>query len=283
MRFHGRRALTYHGALLFLLEALHIPRSITISSSLPQAGHRASRCAPLPGAAKQRDIPTTEVTEGSTYFISDSRKNIWQNHDFAVTIFLYLRFTFSDVVSDHRRSDKGLKTILPLAGKAVWVTFLLELSPPLPPFLNPFFTNSVAAWHKYMNRRTTCLKFSRLSSCNYFNLSNLSRKTWKKLISVMILVFFSISLEILVALTLKTVENRSIFIIIVHNFNWHTDQYIASSIRSTMSKFITCNTRDDWVIPILHCELRRHYPCEHCANIKSISWHERDWLQNLTQ
>lgn len=128
--------------------------------------------------------------------------------------FFILGLLFLMLYLNHRRSDKGLKTILPLAGTAVWVTFLLPLSPPFPPFLNTFFTNNVAAWHQYMNMRTSCLKFSRLTSCNYFNLSNLPRKTWKKLIPVLILVFFNISLEILVALILKTVENRSIFIII---------------------------------------------------------------------
>lgn len=180
MRFYGRRALTYHGALLFLLEALHIPRSTTISSSLPQARHKASRCAPLPGAAKQRDIPTTQVTEGSTYFISDSRTNIWQNHHFPNRqSFFILGLFFLMLYLNQIRSDKGLKTILPLAGTAVWVTLLLPSSPPLPPSSNPFFTNSVAAWDKYMNMITCCLRFSRLSSCNHFNLSNLSRKCEK--------------------------------------------------------------------------------------------------------
>lgn len=97
---------THHRALPPLLVALHVPRSTAISSLLPQP-RQTSRWAPLLNAAKQCDIPTAQMTEGSVYFITDSTTNISQNHHFPKRQpFFTLTFFFLTLCLTPVRFDK---------------------------------------------------------------------------------------------------------------------------------------------------------------------------------
>lgn len=106
-------------------------RYLLLSSS---ARHTA-RQAPLPDADKRCDIPARQVTAGGVYFTTDSRTNSSQTHCFPrdglslpqLDSFWHCAWLQKDLI----RSDKGLRTVLALAGSTIGVKCPLLSPPPL--------------------------------------------------------------------------------------------------------------------------------------------------------